>query len=75
MLEQFASQADACEALGSPFNARLCRLFETRLDRDSAFGRRILDWDGDPFADNVALRACGAVHALARSGGEPALTA
>ena len=29
------------------------------------FGRRILEWEGDPFPDNVALRACGALHALA----------
>jgi hypothetical protein len=73
--QQFESQAVACEQLGSPFTARLCRLLERRLTASSHFGRRILEWEGDPFTDNVALRACGAIHALARSGWEPNLTA
>lgn len=75
VLRQFADQAAACDQLGSPFTARLCRLLARRLDGRSRFGARILNWDGDPYADNVALRACGAIHALARSGWEPALTA
>lgn len=75
VLQQFASQAAACDELGSPFTARLCRLLQRRLNVNSHFGRRILGWEGDPFADNVALRACGAIHALARSGWEPNLTA
>ena len=66
---------DDPDELGSPFTARLCRLLERRLTVSSHFGRRILEWEGDPFADNVALRACGAIHALARSGWEPNLTA
>lgn len=75
VLQQFASQAGASEALGSPFTARLCQLLARRLDMRTQFGRRILGWDGDPFPDNVALRACGAIHALARSGWEPILAA
>ncbi len=74
VLQQFASQAAACDELGSPFNARLCRLLARRLDASSRFGRAILEWEGDPFPDNVALRACGAIHSLARSGWEPNLT-
>ncbi|MEP7241849.1 MAG: DUF2332 family protein [Devosia sp.] len=74
-LEQLEEQAKASDRLGSPFTARLCRLLGQRLDRSTAFGARILDWPGDAFADNVALRACGAIHALARSGDEPRLTA
>lgn len=73
VIQQFVSQAAACDELGSPFTARLCLLLSRRLDQSSRFGRRILDWEGDPFADNVALRACGAIHALARSGWEPNL--
>jgi hypothetical protein len=72
-LQQFASQAAACEELGSPFTAMLCRVLAAKLHTGSRFGRRILEWDGDPFPDNVALRACGAIHALARSGWEPNL--
>ncbi len=73
VLQQFASQAAACEQLGSPFTAMLCRVLAARLDAGTRFGRRILEWEGDPFPDNVALRACGAIHALARSGWEPNL--
>ena len=73
VLQQFAAQAAACEELGSPFTAMLCRVLAAKLHTGSRFGRRILEWDGDPFPDNVALRACGAVHALARSGWEPNL--
>jgi hypothetical protein len=75
VLQQFARQAASCEAMGSPFTAQLCRVLAAHLDRSNAFGRRILDWDGDPFDDNVALRACGALHALARGGREPDLAA
>lgn len=75
VLKQFADQATASDQLGSPFTAKLCRLLAARLDAGSRFGRRILEWEGDPFPDNVALRACGAIHALARSGWEPNLTA
>ena len=73
VLKQFADQAVACEYLGSPFTAMLCRLLAARLDTNTQFGRHILDWPGDPYADNVALRACGALHGLARSGFEPEL--
>src|SRR5437868_11700813 len=75
VLQQFADQAVACDQLGSPFTARLCRLLAARLDVGTRFGQRILEWDGDPYADNIALRACGALHALARTGWEPGFTA
>jgi hypothetical protein len=67
----FERQAGACSDLGSPFTAALCRLMAERLDRGSAFGRRILDWPGPPGADALPLRAAGALHALARRGCEP----
>jgi hypothetical protein len=68
-------QAEASDGLGSPFTAGLCRLLATRLDHTTRFGRRILDWPGNPHSDALALRACGALHALARSGEVPALSA
>lgn len=73
--EHFEGQARASDELGSPFTAELCRLLAARLDDSSSFGRRILGWPGEPRADVLALRACGALHALARSGRVPALTA
>ncbi|WP_029029313.1 DUF2332 domain-containing protein [Salinarimonas rosea] len=70
----FLRQAEACRALGSPFTADLCGLLAKQLDTDSAFGRRIASWEGDPGADALALRAAGALNALARTGRVPALT-
>jgi len=74
ILKQFADQALACEHLGSPLTARICRATARVIDERTQFGRRILSWDGDPYADNVALRAAGGLHALARTNWEPALT-
>ena len=71
----FRRQAAACHDLGSPFNALICHLLRERLAPASAFGRRIRDWPGNPVDDALALRACGALHALARSGRCPALAA
>jgi hypothetical protein len=73
--DNFTGQAEACRSLGSPFTASFCELMAARLDRDSAFGRRVLDWPGNPRADALALRAAGAFNALARSGHAPALQA
>jgi hypothetical protein len=72
--EHFEGQARGCEELGSPFTAALCRLLAERIDHSTRFGARILEWPGDPRADALSLRACGALHALARSGRAPALT-
>ena len=73
----FIEQAEACESLGSPFTARLLRLLSGALDRSTAVGARVLDWPGDPAgkADALALRLAGGLHALARSGDDPALAA
>lgn len=73
--QQFLSQAASSPTLGSAFIGDLCTLLADRLDRSSAFGRRILDWPGNPHADALALRTCGALHALARSGRAPSLRA
>lgn len=68
--DAFRDQAKSCEALGSPFMARLMSLTAERLNRDTAVGARILDWPGDAHsrADSVPLRFAGALHALAREG-------
>ena len=46
-----------------------------RLDRSSATGRAVLDWEGPPDAlgDAVPLRLAGALHGLVRAGRLPAL--
>jgi hypothetical protein len=73
----FAEQAGWCDKLGSPFTASLCRLLGERLDRETAVGRRVLDWPGDPApsADALALRLCGGLHGLVRAGAAPELAA
>lgn len=66
----FREQAVHCEALGSPFMARLMRLFADRLHPGSPVADRILGWTGDPqaSADSVPLRTAGALHALVLDG-------
>lgn len=73
--DAFQRQADACRDLGSPFTAMVCELLGERLRPDSAFGRRIAEWPGQPVTDALALRACGSLHALNRSGRCPPLAA
>lgn len=73
----FLRQAASCEALGSPFTARLSRLFADRLAPGSAVANCILQWPGDPspMADSVPLRIAGSLHALVLEGRSPSLAA
>ena len=75
--QSFLRQAKACDDLGSPFTARLCRLVAGRLTDNTEVGRQLLRWRGDPTSagDALALRLAGALHALVRSGRDPALAA
>ncbi|TBW40742.1 DUF2332 family protein [Siculibacillus lacustris] len=75
IVEALHNQARMCRDLGSPFTARLCDILARDLDRTTAFGRRILTWTGDPRRDALALRACGALNALAHSGDAAELAA
>ena len=71
--EGFREQARWCERLGSPFTARLCAALAETLDPGTTIGARVLAWPGDPMADALALRLCGGLHALVRSGDAPSL--
>lgn len=68
--EHFEKQAQACDRMGSPFTARLCRLLPGVLDKETQTGQRIRSWPGDPREDALALRVCGGLHALVLSGDE-----
>lgn len=70
-------QAEACEALGSPFNARLLRLAAARLAPGTAVADRLLSWPGDlgPSGQSVPLRFAGVLHGLVLSARAPALVA
>ncbi len=71
----FRAQARACDALGSPFTARLLHSIADMLHRDDAVFARIRDWPYDPTAagDAVPLRIAGGLHALVLSGQDAAL--
>jgi hypothetical protein len=71
----FEAQAKACDALGSPFTARICRAVVAILGNSTETGKCILDWPGDPAADAVSLRLCGGLHALVLSGADEELAA
>lgn len=73
--DHFTAQADACEAMGSPFTANLVRAAMRVLDDKTQTGRRILTWPNHPRADALALRLCGALHGLVLSGADEALAA
>ncbi len=68
--EHFVHQAAACDALGSPFTARLCRALSVVLDRGTKTGARVLDWEGHTREDALSLRLCGGLHALVLSGAD-----
>jgi len=74
--EVFAAQAAACERLGSPFTALVCAELPALLDDTTALGRRVAAWPAERArADALPLRVTGGLHALARSGRAPSLTA
>lgn len=75
--QSFLRQAKACNDLGSPFTARLCTLAAERLTAETSVGAMILGWPGNPdgTGDALALRLAGTLHALVRSGQDPALSA
>ena len=66
----FLEQAVACEKMGSPFTARLCRMFANNLTRRCKVSECLLDWPGDSSnrGDSVPLRMAAALHALVLSG-------
>lgn len=66
--DHFEQQAAACEAMGSPFTAHVCRSAAKVLDHSTRTGASINSWSGDCRADALALRLCGAFHALALGG-------
>ena len=75
VLHHLEKQAGICEALGSPFSAKVCRTLAEVLDLSTETGRRALSWPGDATADALALRLLGALHSLVLSGADDGLGA
>lgn len=75
--EALRDQARSCEILGSPFTARLLRLAADRLTPGTPVADRLFAWEGDISSrgHSLSLRLAGALHALVRSGRDPALAA
>ena len=73
----FRQQAAFCRALGSEITATVLETVAEKLSRDTQCGEHLFGWPGDPTSsgDNVTLRMAGGLHALARSGLDPALAA
>ncbi|CCV04396.1 conserved hypothetical protein [Mesorhizobium metallidurans STM 2683] len=72
--DHFLAQAKACDGLGSPFTAKLCRALAKVLDANTRTGQAVLAWPGDARADALSLRLCGALHALVLAGADERLT-
>jgi hypothetical protein len=66
--ESFRIQATYCAAMDAPITTRIVTALADAVDRDSATGRRVLDWPGEPVADAMVLRLTGGLHALHRAG-------
>ncbi|ATY32484.1 DUF2332 domain-containing protein [Sphingomonas psychrotolerans] len=66
--DSFAIQAGYCAAMAAPITTRIATVLGPSLTRDSATGRRVLDWPGEPVADALVLRLIGGLHALYRRG-------
>ncbi|PTX54723.1 hypothetical protein C8N43_3543 [Litoreibacter ponti] len=77
LAEALRDQAVHCEALGSPFMARLLGLLAERLTPEGAVRERLFAWEGDlsPQGHSVPLRLCGALHALKMRDPDGALAA
>lgn len=73
--DPFEPQARACDRLGSPFTAYLCRALPRLLNETTATGRLALNWPGDPRSDALVLRLTGALHALVLGGRDAELAA
>ncbi len=73
----FLRQGEICTEAGAPFTGRLCRLVGERLQGGSLLADRILGWAGNPSheGDALPLRLMGGLHALARAGRAPNLSA
>jgi hypothetical protein len=75
LTDHFESQAQACDNLGSPFTARVCRLLPALLDDSTLTGKRVAGWTSNPRSDALSLRLTGGLHNLALGNADKALRA
>ncbi|MDG1862559.1 MAG: DUF2332 family protein [Yoonia sp.] len=66
----FLAQAGHCDALGSPFMGRLCRLFAQHDWPETPLRDLMVGWEGDVSStgQSLPLRLAGGLHALVLNG-------
>jgi hypothetical protein len=74
-IASFRGQAAGNRHMGAPFMSDVLEALADILDDQTKTGRRIMAWSVDPLVDVLPLRLAGGLHALARSGRDPALSA
>ena len=62
--DAFLRQDEACEKLGSPFTARICRLAGQRLHPGWAVADAILGWQGMPRRSAIPCRFGSAARCM-----------
>ena len=64
--ENFRSQADLCQQMGSPFYAHLLPELADLIsqNKDTGIGHTLASWAGNPKQDALALRFVAALHYL-----------
>jgi hypothetical protein len=72
---ELSRQAGIMRELGSPFVADVLEAGQRQLRQAPRTAALIADWPGNPAAAALAMRFNGALHALARKGSLPALSA
>lgn len=70
----FHDQAAAVRTMGSPFVAAVLDAVGRQVPRAPLTYAMVAGWPRDEAADALAMRVAGALHALARSGQDEALT-
>jgi hypothetical protein len=75
VLDHFREQAGFCDAMGSPFTARLLEAMARDLEAGGPVAQLVGDWPRHPRTDALSLRLAGALHAAALSGRDAPLAA
>ena len=72
---EFARQARVARTLGSPFVGAVLEAGQRQLFLAPRTAALLADWPGDPSASALAMRFNAALHAVARRGAHPGLSA
>src|SRR5215203_4106522 len=71
LIRAFERQVEWCKKLDASFTADVVETLAQQLRDGGPLAELLPDWPGDPSADAVPLRLCGALHSLAVDPGSP----